>query len=145
MRGRRVGFVVLAAAAAACTRRDASPAAAAAAPPNYLAGVPHPARSMVRDSTRGPDVESQTFVAPFTMDSIASFYRAALPADAWRIVGGTQDTGQITLYAMRRGQPLWVMIHHVGLGQKISGYTLTSAAAATDSGAPVRAPMLPPR
>ena len=144
MRGRRVGFVILAAAAAACTRRDARPAAAVATP-HYLAGVPQLARSMIRDSTLRPDVESQTFVAPFTMDSIASFYRAALPADAWRIVGGTQDTGQITLYAMRRGQPLWVMIHHVGLGQKISGYTLTSAAAATDSGAPVRAPMLPPR
>ncbi len=143
MHTRRFVFMLLAAAAAACSRRDAKPAAAAANP-HYLAGVPRLPRSRAHDSTIGPEVEQRSFIAPFTMDSVASFYRASLGADGWQITGGTSDTGQITLYATRNGQPLWVLIHHVGLGQQVSGYSLTSAAAASDSGTAVRAPMLPP-
>ena len=142
MRARGVVCVILAAAAAACSRREPRPAAPAT--PHYLAAVPRVPHSLAKDSTVGADVEQRTFLSPFSMDSVASYYRTALGAAGWRIVGGTSDTGQIALYAVRDRQPLWVLIHHVGIGPSVTVYTLTSAAASSDSGAAVRAPMLPP-
>ncbi|HTT68965.1 MAG TPA: hypothetical protein VMF70_13150 [Gemmatimonadales bacterium] len=135
MHARRVAFLVVTAAAAACGRHEAKPASAAPNP-RFLADVPRVPRSFPRDSSITAEVEQRAFVAPFTLDSVASFYRAVLPAAGWQIEGGTSDTGQITVYAQRRGQPLWVLVRHVGLGPRISEYTLTSAAASAPTAGP---------
>jgi len=127
MRARTLGVVALTAVAAACAKPHERPAGAAARP-NYLIGVPYLPQSVVQDTTGSPEAQQLVLLAPKPIDSVAAFYRRALPMTGWQIMGDIGDTIHVSLYLVRDGRPLWVQIDAQGPESRV---TLTAAGADT--------------
>lgn len=70
------------------------------------------------------DAVETVFRAEAVPDTVAAWYRRALIAGGWHIVGDTRARdGVITLYAERQGPPLWVIIRP-GPGGRGTEYSL---------------------
>ncbi len=117
----------------------APPAAAAAAAPRaeVLDAVPVPGREDARlvDTTGAEDAERRTWLVPLGMDSVAAYYRAALPDRGWRVVGDRGDGARRDLHAVKDGPSLWLQLRRTGPGETeltLIG-TDTSPARARDS------------
>ena len=57
------------------------------------------------------DALSITVRTPEKLEEVAEFYRNLLTRDPWMIESDTRDrSGVVTLYATRKGPPIWVRI-----------------------------------
>ncbi|NIM49423.1 MAG: hypothetical protein GTN78_02045 [Gemmatimonadales bacterium] len=115
------GVAILAWAVSGCGEEDRAPERL---PREVMLGAP-----VFRPSTRiaqGGSAETveTVFRADAVPDTVAAWYRRALSARGWYIVGDTRDRdGVITLYAQRRGPPLWAIIRP-GPGGRGTEYSL---------------------
>ncbi len=121
---RLLGAALLMVAAGACARGGGS-AAQQPVRPHYLEGVPLIPQSLITDTAGPPDAEHRGLAMQLPMDSVVAFYRRELPARGWRVMGGTADTGQVSMYLVNDSLTLWVLIHK--LGSLATEYSLTAA------------------
>ncbi len=127
------GLTVLALSAAACTRGENG--APARAQPRWFADVPFIARSIVLDSARTGETGHLEMTVPWPIDSVAAFYRRALPARGWRLVSDVSGATMVSLYLQRDERSLWLQVRRAGPDS--SDYALT---AATRTPAPAAGP-----
>jgi len=133
MRTRAMLVALLATWSAACMRPANK--AAQAARPNWLAGVPYVAQSVLVDTMGTPDVQHVVIFSPGRLDSVALFYRTRLPPAGWRVVSDVSDSLRVNLYLEREGLPLWVQLEAQGSVTRVS---FTAAGAAQPPSAPRR-------
>ena len=133
MRTRTTLLALLATLSAACMRPEKK--AAQAARPNWLAGVPYIAHSILRDTTGAPDAQHVVILSPGPIDSVAAFYRTRLPALGWRVVSDVGDSTRVILFLERKGLPLWIQLDGGGLVTRVS---FTAAGASQPPPAPQR-------
>jgi hypothetical protein len=106
---RPVLLLTLLALVAGCEKRGPSAeetrANAAQALRNVLA---YPVSSLVSVSS-GSEAAEMVLTSPYPMDSVAAWYRIALPLNKWTIKTDTKDReGKRTIYAERDARPLWI-------------------------------------
>ncbi len=121
---RRTGFALLLLAGAACSRGGETPAQQTVRP-HFLEGVPLIPQSLITDTAGPPDAEHRGLAMQLPLDSVVAFYRRELPARGWRVMGGTSDTGRVSMYLENDSLTLWVLIHK--LGPLATEYSLTAA------------------
>ncbi len=117
--------VLLLAAAWACARSGERGAEQAPPRPHYLEGVPLIPQSLITDTLGSPDAEHRGLAMQLPMDSVVSFYRHELPARGWHVMGGTSDTGQVSMLLEKDSVSLWVLIRRIG--PLATQYSLTAA------------------
>jgi hypothetical protein len=108
MNAKYVIVLALAASATGCDRAEPAKSAdlAAALPDVYL-----PSRFSFVSRSGGEDALQITVRTPDKPDAVANYYRGLLTRDPWRIESDTKDReGVVTLYATRKGPPMWVRI-----------------------------------
>ena len=86
-------------------RRDSAP------PVQVLVAVPVLPHAKVISATGTSEAVSTTLSAPYPPDSSAAWYRRALLARGWRLVGDQRaGDGSLTIHAERQGPPLWIIV-----------------------------------
>ncbi|MEO8293922.1 MAG: hypothetical protein ABI613_00310 [Gemmatimonadota bacterium] len=76
-----------------------------------MPNLPLPPMARVVERSGGEDALQITFWSAMSPDSLAQYYRTVLSEGEWNLVGDTKTrTGEIALYAERKGPPLWVTI-----------------------------------
>ena len=133
MRTLLLGLIALALSSAACTRGENGQPARAQ--PRWFAEVPFIARSMVLDSARTSETGHLEMTVRWPIDSVAAFYRRALPEQGWRLVSDASGPAMVSLYLQKGERSLWVQVRRAGPDS--SDYALT---AATRTPAPAAGP-----
>jgi hypothetical protein len=103
-------FVVIAL-FAACDRRGLNPAETRARAAQALRGaLGYPGSNIVSVSA-GSDAAELVLTSPASVDTVASWYRRALPLNKWTIKSDTRDpAGAVTIYAQQETRPLWITL-----------------------------------
>jgi len=96
--------------------------------PPLLAGVPIPEAAQLLDTTSTSEARRALLAIAWRPDSVAAYYRDALPKAGFRIVRDLGDSLSRNLYAERDGPPLWIQIT-AGRVSGISRFTLIGAVA----------------
>ena len=108
MNTRYVMVLALVATAAGCDRPKPvkTPELAEVLPDLYL-----PSRFSFVSRSGSEDALQITVRTPQTVNQVAEYYRNLLTRDPWKIQSDTRNAeGALTLYATRRGPPIWVRI-----------------------------------
>jgi hypothetical protein len=100
--------------ASGVARRDPPP------PVAVLVAVPVLPHSRVVSATGTSEAVSTTLSAPYPPDSSAAWYRRALLARGWRLVGDLRAAdGTLTIHAEREGPPLWIIVRKAPGGSEL--------------------------
>ena len=76
-----------------------------------MATLPRVPGSIVVDTTGTEDAERLTMVVPVSGDSVGAFYRTALEARGWSIMGDRSEGDVLDLHAVKEpGLAAWVHI-----------------------------------
>ena len=95
-------------------RRDSAP------PVQVLVAVPVLPNAKVVAATGTSETVSTTLRSPYSPDSSAAWYRRALLAKGWRLVGDQRaNDGSLTIHAEREGPPLWIIVRKAPGGSEL--------------------------
>ncbi|HEX4560188.1 MAG TPA: hypothetical protein VH113_00030 [Gemmatimonadales bacterium] len=84
-------------------------------------------RSRLVDMSSGDSAGQVSLVSPDAPNVVAAWFRQYLTLNHWNLENdAVQGDGSITIYASRKGQPLWISIQHTSGGPG-SSYTMTGA------------------
>ena len=88
-------------------------------------------RSTLVSMTAGTDAGQMVFASPDAVDTVARWFRLALPMNGWQLHSDAKAAdGTVSLYAQKGITPLWIALkRNVG----VPGTTYTLIAAVTDS------------
>jgi hypothetical protein len=91
------------------------------APPiQVLVAVPVLPGAKVVSATGTADAVATTLRSELSADSSAAWYRRALLAGGWRLVGDQKaPDGSLTIHAERAGPPVWILVHPAGTGSEL--------------------------
>jgi len=130
-----VVLTVLTCVVGACERRDQG--ASRAVLRQAMHGVLAYPRSALVSMTAGSDAGQMELTSPDAVDTVAQWFRLALPMNGWRLQSDAKGAdGTVSLYAQKGAQPLWITLKP-SVGAPGTSYTLIGAAvdsARPDSG-----------
>jgi hypothetical protein len=92
-----------------------------------FAGVLAYPRSSVVSVSAGPDAAQVVLTTPALPQTVAAWYRTALPLNGWRVRNDqAMADGSITVYADSGSRPLWITVR-ANVGAPGTTYTLVGA------------------
>ena len=104
-----VALAVLMCAVGACQRHDR--AASRAVLHEAMHGVLAYPRSSLVSMTSGSDAGQLELVSPDPVDTVAHWFRLALPMNGWQLQSDAKGAdGTVSLYAQQGTRPLWITL-----------------------------------
>ena len=96
-----------------------------------LPSLPLPPNAKLISSGGSADAAQLVLQTPAPVDGVAEYYRSAMSAPGWRLLGDTKDSaGAYTLYGEGPTRPMWVRVRSLGSGTEV---TITGAVPGMDT------------
>lgn len=96
-----------------------------------LPSLPLPPGAKLISSGGSVDAAQLVLQTPAPAEGVAEYYRGAMSAPGWRLIGDTKDsTGAYTLYGEGPTRPMWVRVRTLGSGTEV---TITGAVPGMDT------------